>query len=272
MPIYFGLSSRELPLAVESIGNRWRQESVQRPNGYPHYHWLQTERGAGVAVIEGKHLRLPKGAGVLIAPFVPHAYYSSQPEWTTAFVTFSGRLSIDIGKIVGDERCIPAADGSGFSFQGWIDETVAAHEAQRTDPARLSVGCYAFLMHISSLRDSRDFLLQPLYQRYVAPVIKEIETNYSQDITIEKLASRVYVSPQYLSRLFKRFLGCSTYLYLTNYRLNKAKELLANRPELAIDQIGFRVGYHDASHFIAMFKSAAGCTPLEFRRLHHIKR
>lgn len=267
MPIYFNLSSHELPLAVDSIGNHWNQESISRPDGYPRYHWLQTERGSGEIIIDKEQLRLPEGKGVLIAPFVPHSYHGDRPEWTTCFVTFSGKLAADIGAIVGHERFIPAMESAAFSFRGWIDGTISLHRTQRTDPLQLSVGCYAFLMNINGLRDYREYPARPLYQRYVAPVIKEIETNYHRDITVQSLANTVYISPQYLSRLFRCFLGCSTYRYLTNYRLGKAKELLANRPDLTVDQVGLRVGFHDASHFIATFKNTAGCTPLEFRRL-----
>lgn len=266
--VYFNLSSRQLPLTVDSIGNHWTQENVIRPKGYPRYHWLQTEQGSGAAVIDGKQLTLPEGTGVLIAPSVPHAYHSEQGEWLTSFVTFSGKLEADIRKIVGDERYIFVNSATDFSFLDWIDRTITLHESGQTDPIQLSTGCYAFLMHISSFRNYQEYQSHPLYQRYVAPAIKEIETQYCQEITTQELADAVYVSPQYLSRLFKRFLGCSTYAYLTNYRLTKARELLVNRPDLAVSQIGARTGYHDASHFIAIFKSAAGCTPFEFRQLH----
>ncbi len=269
MPIYFELTSRELPLAIDSIGNRWNQESVRRPKGFPHYHWLQTEQGAGEVVIDGKKLNVPAGTGVLIAPFVPHFYYPSGEVWETAFVTFAGKLEADIDKIVGHERYILVRDDGGFSFRNWIEDVIAGHERRMNEPAGLSTGCYDFLMNIGSRKDALSSYGQPLYQRYVMPIVKEIETNYHQDIQIRTLADTVYISPQYLSRLFKRFVGCSASAYLTNYRMIKAKELLASRPDLAVQQISFRVGYHDTSHFIAMFKNTTGYTPLEFRRLHH---
>ena len=267
--IHFDLSSKQLPLTVDSIGNHWSQENVQRPRGFSHYHWLQTEQGLGEVVIDQKRLQLPEGAGVLIAPFVPHSYYSNQGEWITSFVTFTGSLEDEIGKITGLERYMKVCDSADFSFQNWIDRTISAHESGKTDPIQLSSGCYTFLMHIGSFREYHEFRYDPLYQRYVLPIVKEIETHYQQDITVQELAASVYVSPQYLSRLFKRFVGCSTYAYLTNYRLVKAKDLLVNRPDLSISQIGVRSGYHDTSHFIIMFKGAAGCTPFEFRQLHH---
>lgn len=269
MPIYFYLSSHELPLAIDSIGNHWSQENVQRPKGFPHYHWLQTEQGAGEVIVDKKRIHLSQGTGILIAPYVPHSYYALNVNWTTSFVTFIGKLKTDINKIVGFERFITVADSSAFSFQNWIDSTIAIHNLQQTNPMQLSVDCYSFLMNINNLQDYHVSQVQPLYQRYVAPVIKEIETSYHQDITAQSLAHTVFISPQYLSRLFKRFHGCSTYQYLTSYRLNKAKELLVNRTELAINQISFHVGYQDTSHFIALFKSFTGCTPLEFRHFHH---
>lgn len=266
--IHFNLSSQPLPLTVDSIANHWSQENVLRTKGFPHYHWLQTEKGVGEAVIDGKQLQLPEGTGILIAPFIPHSYRSIEGEWITSFVTFSGILESEINKITGREKYIIVNSHTGFSFQDWIDRMLEIHESGEINPIQLSVDCYTFLMHIGSFRNYHEFLYDPLYQRYVAPIIKEIETQYHHDITVQALAATVYISPQYLSRLFKRFIGCSTYAYLTNYRLVKAKELLVNRPELAISQIGIRTGYHDASHFIIMFKSATGYTPFEFRQLH----
>ncbi|NLZ82207.1 MAG: AraC family transcriptional regulator, partial [Clostridiales bacterium] len=211
MPIYFDLSSHKLPLTVDSIGNRWFQESVRRLNGFPHYHWLQTESGIGEVVIGEKRLLLPEGSGILIAPFIPHSYHGNQEEWITSFLTFSGKLESDISKIVGREQFILVEDSATFSFQDWIDSTISNHEAGLIDPVKLSVNCYAFIMNINNLRDYHEFLAHPLYQNYIVPVIKEIETNYPKDITVQSLANNVYVTPQYLNRLFKRFLGCGTY-------------------------------------------------------------
>ncbi|HHV31293.1 MAG TPA: AraC family transcriptional regulator [Clostridiales bacterium] len=268
MPIYFSLSPHNLPLTVDSIGNQWNQEHVRRARGYPHYHWLQTNRGVGEIDLSGKRLVLPQGCGILIAPFVPHVYYSKEGEWTTSFVTFAGELASGINKIVGYEPYILAQDTTEFSFQNWIDQTIACYESHQIDPVRLSIGCYSFLINIQRLRKYRVFTHHPLYQQYVAPVIKEIETSYSEDLTVCRLAGTVYVTPQYLSRLFHRFLGMSTGMFLRNFRMNKAKELLITHPELEIQQVGYRVGYPDASHFIAVFRNTIGNTPLEFRQMH----
>ena len=74
MPIFFKPSASDFSLSSDSIGNRWLQEPVVRPNGFPLYHWIQTERGEGLLTLEGQKLLLKPGDGVLIAPHVPHEY------------------------------------------------------------------------------------------------------------------------------------------------------------------------------------------------------
>ncbi len=121
-------------------------------------------------------------------------------------------------------------------------------------------------MHFTDSTRARALAEEPLYQRYVEPVLKEIETNYASELTVQDLSRKVYVTPQYLSRLFRRFLGC--YEYLTVYRINRAREFLVSYQHMEVQQIARRTGFTDTSHFIAMFKKAAGITPLEFRKLN----
>lgn len=268
VPIYFSLSAPNLPLTLQSIGNHWEQEPVSRPKGYPFYHWLQTEQGCGTIAINGEHRVLHQGEGILLRSFCPHAYRRSGDSWSTCFLTFSGKLETEVHKIVGNDPFIFVGRQNAASKAAWIHDTIAAYESQQLDPVQLSVGCYAFLMGLSDSGQTRDMREQPLYRQYVEPMIKEIESRYSEALSLKSLAACVYVSPQYLSRLSRRFLGCSPYAYLTQHRMNKAKELLATQPHMEMQQVAYRVGYRNSSHFIAMFKQATGLTPLEFRRLH----
>ena len=93
MPIFFKPSASDFSLSADSIGNRWLQEPVVRPNGFPLYHWIQTERGEGLLTLEGQELLLKPGDGVLIAPHVPHEYRENGGSgmWFTSFLTFDGK-------------------------------------------------------------------------------------------------------------------------------------------------------------------------------------
>ena len=52
MPIYFRSTPVSAPYMFDSIGNHWLEEATCRPEGYPHYHYLQTESGCGEIEIQ----------------------------------------------------------------------------------------------------------------------------------------------------------------------------------------------------------------------------
>ena len=170
MPIYFKLSMQELPLTIDSIGNRWIQESISRPRGFPLYHWLQTEGGQGTVTLAGEDMILNPGEGILIAPHTPHCYRNMTDRWMTAFLTFGGTLANDIRKICGDSAWLFIDAEEGQYFQDWIDRTLTSYQENRLDDLSLSVQCYEFLMHFSSIYMKHSQTEHPLYRQYVAPI------------------------------------------------------------------------------------------------------
>ena len=100
MPIYFRNAPVREPFIYDSIGNHWLQDATSRPNGYPFYHYLQTESGCGRITIQGKSYLLHEQEGVLIAPSIRHSYLAQTPEWYTCFCTFSGTVEGSISKIL----------------------------------------------------------------------------------------------------------------------------------------------------------------------------
>ena len=75
MSIYFRNTPVSAPFMFESLGNHWNQDNISRPDGYPYYHYLQTEKGTGRIEVNGKHYTLGANEGILIAPSVPHSYH-----------------------------------------------------------------------------------------------------------------------------------------------------------------------------------------------------
>lgn len=267
MPIYFRSTPVREPFIFDTIGNQWKQDRVIRPNGFPVYHYLQTEEGTGRIQIRGKAYELNEKEGVLIAPFISHSYAGVTEQWKTMFVTVTGTIESSISGLLGNQSVIFTSREQGAHIEQLIQESIRHFEAAPMDTAQLSVDCYRFLMSFVN-GVAEDKKKDPVCQRYIEPVIKEIETKYEEKLTAADLAAAVYVTPQYLSRLFQQYLGCSVYEYLILFRISKAKEFLLNVPELEIGHIAHQVGFEDASHFIHMFRKHTGVTPREFRRLH----
>lgn len=92
-----------------------------------------------------------------------------------------------------------------------------------------------------------------------------IRNNCEKDLSLNTLASQVYMSVPYMRKLFKEQTGKSIKQYINEVRLEKAKKLL-REPKYKVLEIGEMVGYDNARAFIYFFKENAGMTPSEYRQ------
>lgn len=99
---------------------------------------------------------------------------------------------------------------------------------------------------------------------------KQILANLNKTNLIEELAKAVNMSASHLRQLFKSEVGLPIAQFISEQRLEKARELL-EETFLQINQIGFEVGIPDQSSFIRIFKKKYGITPTEHRNQHWAK-
>ena len=93
-----------------------------------------------------------------------------------------------------------------------------------------------------------------------------IHEDLSQDLTVANLAAQLYVSPNYLSRLFKQITGEGCNEYIVRKRIEKAKSLLETT-SLKTGEIAMMVGYHDMNYFSLAFKKHIGKAPTKYRNI-----
>ena len=106
MPIYINSSPLNFHFQFDSIGNNWDQEPTLRPDGFPLYHYLQTQEGCGILTIDGRDYTIEENQGVLLAPGVSHAYRSASGKWITLFATFSGSMSPYFSTLFGSSHLL----------------------------------------------------------------------------------------------------------------------------------------------------------------------
>lgn len=87
-----------------------------------------------------------------------------------------------------------------------------------------------------------------------------------EKITIEKTAAKLGYSSSYCKRVFQRVYGMPPRQYLTGLILRQAKLLLIDT-ELSVEDIAYRLGYRDISHFSKQFKRWMNLSPVAFRKL-----
>lgn len=91
-----------------------------------------------------------------------------------------------------------------------------------------------------------------------------IQKHFNEDISVTEVAEHLYVTPNYLSRIFKKETGEGCAEYINQVRMEKAKALLKNTLYLAYE-IAEMVGFRDANYFSLAFKKYTGMSPTEYR-------
>ena len=127
--------------------------------------------------------------------------------------------------------------------------------------------CVWFTKATGSLMDSVFDCAGARHASVIHQTVQYLNTHYSEKITMEKMARRVYLSPSYFSRIFKEEMGTPFTAYLNRVRVDRGKELL-RRKDIRLTDIAQLVGFEDQSYFTKVFKKQEGIPPLRYRESH----
>lgn len=100
----------------------------------------------------------------------------------------------------------------------------------------------------------------------VERIVTYFEDHYNEKISLEQISENMYLSPFYISKIFKSETGEAPIRHLINIRLEKAKELLENGWNGSIQEVAAAVGYDDAYHFSKLFKKRYGVSPSQIKK------
>ncbi|MBO7761414.1 MAG: helix-turn-helix transcriptional regulator [Clostridia bacterium] len=92
-----------------------------------------------------------------------------------------------------------------------------------------------------------------------------INRRFGESISLPSVAEELFVSPQYLSAVFKRNIGITFIAHLKSVRLRRAAVLLLETKD-SVTEIAARCGYGNLSHFLRSFKRFFGVSPLAYRK------
>lgn len=98
-------------------------------------------------------------------------------------------------------------------------------------------------------------------------VIKYIDRNFTEDISLDKLAAVAGYSKYHFSRIFKKYQNISIVQYISRKRIKLAERLLID-PELSITEVAMQSGFSSLTTFNRIFKAEKNCTPTEFKKMY----
>lgn len=148
-----------------------------------------------------------------------------------------------------------------------------------TPPVQGHLDLYNQYIELRNIHDFRDWLVDSAAafihhtekrnsERAVSTIESAkqyIERHLSEDLSLEAVSAKVFISPKYLSKLFKEELGVTYTDYVTGRRMERARALIENN-NMTVEQIASTVGYGTAAYFIKRFKETYGCTPGNYLR------
>ena len=123
----------------------------------------------------------------------------------------------------------------------------------------LMASAYSMLFDGGSMSD-RKLSPRELYD-YAAQYIRD---NYAQPLSMQSVCDEIGISQTYLSRLFRKYSDTTFNAWLTRCRMEAAKKLLTEKPDLLLRDVAACVGYEDSSYFTKVFHQYTGQTPSQF--------
>ncbi len=98
----------------------------------------------------------------------------------------------------------------------------------------------------------------------ISEIVQFIEVNLNEDLTLTYVAEKMNLSSYYLSKIFKKELGINFVRYVTERKIEKAKELLRN-VDIPVVHVARAIGYSEPSYFTKVFKRVETITPSQYR-------
>lgn len=104
-------------------------------------------------------------------------------------------------------------------------------------------------------------------RKFINDLASMVEANLAnENLSVEEISIKIGLSRVQLYRKVKALLNCSVAEYILNRRLQKAKYMLLNEPDLSIAEITFKTGFTSPNYFATVFKANYQCTPSDFRK------
>ncbi len=100
---------------------------------------------------------------------------------------------------------------------------------------------------------------------WLKTAVEYIHENFSQNLSLDEIASVAKVHPVHLSRVFKHRQKCTIAEYIRTLRVEKARDLL-HKTDLSLARIAVQTGFADQSHFTKTFRRLTSKTPAQFRK------
>lgn len=222
--------------------------------------------GNGTLITNRKNFFLCPYDCFLVDCRLDHSYQSSLDEpWELLWLHFNGATSSDYYKLFcsQSEAVFHPENFSSLliTMQDIIQENQNknAHSEIKTSELILTLLTRILLQKKITIEDTMPMT------RKLNDVKSFLDEHFTENLTLDELSERFFISKYYLTREYKKLYGESVFSYIISKRINYAKRLL-RFTDNSIEKISNACGFHDQSYFNKQFRKAENITGKEYRK------
>lgn len=269
---------KEFPIYIQH--DRYSDRSVKRAHRQPGTEIHLTHSGEAAFILRGAIVKQAPRQVLLIREQVPHQIFvHPESNFSRTVICADSRSRGDSLLRLADCGWLPEGEWASFVLPppayadliGIVESMT--EEARRCLPGWERKMLSLFLdLTVLLQRASGGFgeggepERQPSVPQLISSCIHYIHAHLHEDLSLNRLASKFGVSPEYLTRSFRKEIHISYYQYVLLQRILRAKELIANDPNLQLTEAALATGFSSSSHFSRVFKEFAGESPASYRK------
>ena len=225
-----------------------------------------------IGVLDIKSIDVSMISKRTIYNFMKHGTMSEIDDLVDEFFASMGKEAVEsvmLRQFVLVESLLSAV--SLLESIGLSRDEIAEKLGELSDPVKYNESVDTAKGYVRSLLtvmiEHRNKLSDQRYSDIIEKAQAYIRDNYqNDDMSLQTVSSHVNVSSNHFSAIFRKETGSTFIDYLTNVRMEKAKDMLVTT-SMKTSDVGFEVGYRDPHYFSYIFKKTQGMSPKEFRRL-----
>jgi len=241
---------------------------------HPEYEMVYVKNGNGVLQIDGKVLNYYNGVLLFLGPNIPHADFGNKDHKDNLEVVIQfGKEFLEeklnvfpefkrIKRLIRDSRGVILFDQKiKKRLEQDFEELQEIGNTQRLIQfisilEKLSIhGQYSLILGQKKVNSFKSQDVERLEH-----IFEYVNENYSEKISIERLATLVRLTPNSFCRFFKRMTNQTFVQFLNEFRTRKAMEFF-DQSKLSVSEVMYKCGFNDPSYFTRQFRKHQGLKP-----------